>query len=221
MDKSLHENTERYPQVYVPEYAEVELEGDCNDARDSLWNSIRNNVYNQMLVGTAYIDKGYIDKGEDRVRGFELISDEQVREDFDKFPVRKLPRRGTAHSAGYDFFAPYSFKLEPNEEIVLPTGIKAYMQDDEYLKIVIRSSFGFKYNFRIKNQSAVVDADYFDNEDNEGHIFIAIKNEGDNPKRVKKGEAIAQGIFQKYLLADGDSLDGEERKGGIGSTNEE
>ena len=161
-----------------------------------------------------------LSKGEGRVRGFELISDEQVSENFEEFPVRKLPKRGTAKSAGYDFFAPYPIHIEVGGVVTIPTGIKAYMQDDEYLGILIRSSLGFKHNLRIVNQEGVIDSDYYDNEDNEGHIFIKIQNQGDEDVLIDRGEGVAQGIFKKYLLADGDSLDGKERTGGIGSTNE-
>lgn len=151
-------------------------------------------------------------------RGFKFISDEQAINDFDKNFLLELPRRGTSKSAGYDFFAPYDFIIRSGETINIPTGIKAYMKEDEYLGILIRSSLGFKYNIRIVNQQGVIDSDYFNNEDNEGHIFVKIKNEGNKPVEIKQGEGIAQGIFQKYLLADGDEFKGEKRKGGIGST---
>ncbi|MCF8009453.1 MAG: hypothetical protein K9K32_06775, partial [Halanaerobiales bacterium] len=107
----------------------------------------------------------------------------------------------------------------PGSEIKIPTGIKAYMQPDEVLFAYPRSSLGFKYYCRLANTIGVIDADYYNNEDNEGHIWIKIRNEGDKQMKIKCGEAICQVIFQKYLLVDGDSFEGERRKGGIGSTN--
>jgi len=161
-------------------------------------------------------------------RGFELISKEQVMNDFELgedteehclSDILKLPQRATAKSAGYDFFSPFKFTLAPNQSIKIPTGIKAYMGDDEVLKVFPRSSLGFKYHLRISNTTGIIDSDYYNNDDNEGHIFIKIRNEGNKPIDIDKGEAFAQGIFEKYLIADGDSFEGNERKGGIGSTN--
>jgi dUTP pyrophosphatase len=167
----------------------------------------------------------------DRIRGFEKISENQFNKDFaeiielyhddDENPIIyseiKLPQRATAKSAGYDVYSPTYFRLLPNEEIKLPTGIKAYMQDDEVLKAYPRSGLGFKYYLRFANTIPVIDADYI-NSDNEGHIWIKLRNEGTKIMRIDKGEAICQVIFEKYLLADGDNYTGKERNGGFGST---
>lgn len=154
-----------------------------------------------------------------KIRGFEKISSEQFQKDcFYYYEDIKLPRRATSKSAGYDFYSLTDFILKPNEEIKLATGIKTYMQDDEKLDIRVRSSSGFKYNIRLKNQLGLIDADYYNNPKNEGHIWIALINEGRKDWIVKKGEAIAQGTFNKYLIADRDVPMSEERIGGIGST---
>lgn len=159
-----------------------------------------------------------------KTRGFEKISEEQLKNDVDCFWYRiyysdyKLPRRATSKSAGYDFYSLFSFTLLPGEEIKLPTGVKAYMLDDEKLNIRVRSSTGFKYNIRLKNQLGLVDADYYNNPDNEGHIWIALKNEGKKNWTVKKGDAVAQGTFSKYLITDDDNPVKNKRVGGIGST---
>ena len=78
------------------------------------------------------------------------------------------------------------------------------MENDEVLLICVRGSQGFKYNVRLINQVGIVDKDYYNNEVNEGHIWIALQNEGKKKYSVKKGEGIAQGIFSKYLLTDDD-----------------
>ena len=130
----------------------------------------------------------------------------------------KLPKRSTKTSAGYDFISPFAFELAPGEIIKVPSGIKATMNEDEFLAILVRSSMGFKYNIRLCNQVGIIDSDYYNNEDNEGHIFVALKNEGDKVYKIEKGDRYAQGIFQKYLLTDDDTADGK-RKGGLGSTN--
>ena len=92
------------------------------------------------------------------------------------------------------------------------------MNEDEFLALLVRSSMGFKYNIRLCNQVGIVDSDYYNNPDNEGHMFIALKNEGEKIFTINKGDKYAQGIFQKYLLTDDDEATGS-RTGGIGSTN--
>ncbi len=159
-----------------------------------------------------------------RERGFEKISIEQFNNDFSKYQDVGyddviLPRRGTGNAAGYDFFAPFAFVLKKGERMIVPTGIKAYMGNDEYLAIISRSSVGFKYNVRLCNQVGIIDADYYNNETNEGHILIAFSNEGENDWLVEKGSKIAQGIFHKYLLIDNEEEEMKIRIGGIGSTN--
>jgi dUTP pyrophosphatase len=157
------------------------------------------------------------------MRKFHKVSTEQMKKDFKRESLEeleiKLPKRGTKLSAGYDFFAPFDFKLEPNETIKIPTGIKAEMKVDNVLELYTRSSLGFKYFSRLANDVGIVDADYI-NSKNEGHIFIKIRNEGEKTLSVKKGEAFAQGIFKRYLLVKGDDFEnGEDRDGGMGSTN--
>lgn len=160
-----------------------------------------------------------------RERGFEKISLSTWKsfykeEDFlETYEDIKIPKRATSKSAGYDFFSPLSFVLMPTQEIKISTGIKAYMMDDEKLMIYPRSGLGFKYYLRLANTCGVVDSDYFNNVANEGNIFIKVRNEGSEKLIVQKGEGFAQGIFEKYLLADGDEFaTGNERVGGIGST---
>lgn len=157
----------------------------------------------------------------DKIRGFEKISNSQFEKDFKGLDIDydeiQLPKRGTAKSAGYDVFTPINIRLQPQEDIKIPTGIKAYMLNDEVLFALPRSGQGFKYYIRLANTEGVIDADYI-NADNEGHIWVKIRNEGNKVFEIKKGTAIAQLIFQKYLLIDGDSFTGENRTGGFGST---
>ena len=84
------------------------------------------------------------------------------------------------------------------------------------LFLIIRSSIGFKYNVRMCNQVGVIDADYYNNEDNEGHMFVSLQNEGDKDFCIEKGQAYCQGIFVKYLTC-GDKVS-KVRTSGIGST---
>ena len=150
----------------------------------------------------------------ERLRGFEIAKG------FENAGIN-IPVRKTKYSAGYD--------IEAAEDVVIPslkkgmnpsmvkTGLKAYMQDDEYLKLCNRSSNPKKKGLILANSIGVVDADYYENPDNDGHIMFAFYNIKDEDITIKKGEAIGQAIFEKFLVADNDAASGE-RIGGFGST---
>lgn len=102
--------------------------------------------------------------------------------------------------------------------ILVPTGIKAYMQEDEYLQLTNRSSNPLKNFLILTNGVGVVDADYYNNEANEGHIYFQMSNFGLSDKVIKKGERIGQGIFLPFLKADIEDSAAVERIGGFGSS---
>ena len=157
---------------------------------------------------------------------FEKVSFEQyaklsIGDDVDirnEYDTIKLPKRATIGSAGYDFFAPFSFKLEVGETIKIPTGIKVLLDDDKFLAIYPRSGLGFKYRIQLDNTVGIIDSDYSQS-DNEGHIFIKLTNDGKANKsiNINKGDAIAQGIIQQYFITEDDDATGR-RNGGFGST---
>lgn len=157
------------------------------------------------------------------MRYFEKISFEQFKKDIsnDKklYDEYNLPKRQTKYSAGYDFESLFDFTLKPGETKKIATGIKVNMNIDEMLMIVIRSSLGFKYNTRMCNQIGIVESDYYNNPDNDGHLFIKIQNEGTADLVIKKGDRICQGIFVKFLTVDNEEEIKKERTSGIGSTN--
>ena len=157
------------------------------------------------------------------MRGFEKISFEQFKkdvvDDIELYNEYLLPKRGTKCAGGYDFYALYDYVLKPGEIKKIPTGIKVYMEEDEVLLLLDRSSMGFKYNVRFCNQVGVIDADYYNNSSNEGHMWIRIQNEGTEDYAVKKGEGMCQGIFIKYLKVDNEEEVTTIRKGAFGSTN--
>lgn len=129
----------------------------------------------------------------------------------------KLPERSTKFSAGYDFKSLEDFDLNPNQIHIFKTGIKAKMDDDDVLLIFIRSSLAIKKGLQLANNVAVIDADYFSNPENDGHIMIAIKNTSNDIVSIKKDDKIAQGMFTKYETTI-DDKSSNERKGGTGST---
>lgn len=131
----------------------------------------------------------------------------------------ELPRRKTGKSAGYDLEAAEDTEVKPGQSAIVSTGLKAFMQPDEVLMLYIRSGLSVKHRIVLMNQVGVIDSDYYDNEENEGHIQIAVLNLGNESFTVKKGMRIAQGVFTRYLTVDGDMAgQGMERKGGFGST---
>ncbi|WP_378952437.1 dUTP diphosphatase [Pelosinus sp. sgz500959] len=148
------------------------------------------------------------------LRGFERIS-KYKNSDF------PLPVRKTKYSAGYDMAAIEDVTLLPGTTTLISTGIKAYMLDNEYLGIHIRSGLSIKNNLSLINGQGIIDADYYNNSDNEGHIMIAIYNHNPHNIVITKGTRIAQGIFYQYLV---DETDKEHlfatRTGGFGSTGE-
>ena len=151
----------------------------------------------------------------EKLRGFEIAKGWEDK-------GINLPVRKTKYSAGYD--------VEAAEDVVIPsfkkgmaptlvkTGIKAYMADDEVLMLYNRSSNPKKKGLILSNSVGVIDKDYYGNQDNDGHIMFAFYNMKEEDILIKKGESIGQAIFQKYLITDNDSAEGE-RKGGFGSTN--
>ena len=143
-------------------------------------------------------------------RGFEIVSYYQEKNII--FPSRK-----TKFSAGYDIATAEKIILLPQQVTLIPTGIKAYMQTDEYLGVHIRSSIAIKQKLTLINNVGVIDADYYNNVENEGHIMIPVYNYNQSSVTIEKDTRIAQGIFYRYLLASDDKAE-NIRIGGIGST---
>ena len=156
------------------------------------------------------------------MRKFEVISINQFNKDFKDTDTKYydiiIPKRSTKFSAGYDFYMPYDLTIKKNEVVLIPTGIKVMLNPDEFLGIYIRSSLGFKYNLRMCNQVGIIDSDYYNNTSNEGHMFVKLKNEGDNDIILKKYDRYVQGIIQKYYIVDNEKEIEDIRVGGIGSS---
>jgi dUTP pyrophosphatase len=179
--------------------------------------------------------------------GFERVSPEQFMKDFtnlintttaNAFGIKevidlhtisanydniiRLPERGTKNSAGYDFFLPSIFEIKLNESntnkpLVIPTGIKCKLPNDCFLGIYPRSSFGIKKGIYLANTVGIIDTDYYNNLDNEGHIMVALNARYiDDNTVINGGEKFVQGLVQPYLTF-GDNVS-FERKGGVGST---
>ena len=166
-----------------------------------------------------------------RVAQFMKVSEENfvnsIKDDFPEYDERdikdmyeslRLPKRATTGSAGYDFFAPFSFSLAPGSTIKIPTGIRVKMEEDWVLQLFPRSGLGFKFRLQLNNTVGIIDSDYFYS-DNEGHIFAKITNDSNEGKTIDiaAGTGFLQGIFIPYGITVDDDADGV-RNGGFGST---
>ena len=145
------------------------------------------------------------------IRGFEIVVDEKRKTTGEVI----LPTRGSSNAMAYDFYAPTTCSVMPNEIVKVWTDVKAYMQANECLIINVRSSMGGK--FMLANTSGWIDADYYSNENNDGNIGVFLKNISDEIQTINKGERIAQGAFFNFLVADNGNTD-TIRNGGFGST---
>lgn len=130
----------------------------------------------------------------------------------------RLPKRATALSAGYDFFAPVQIVLNPGETVMIPTGIRAEMEEGWVLTCYPRSGLGIRYRMQLDNTVGIIDGDYF-YADNEGHIQAKMTNCSREGKclSIPAGGGFMQGIFLPYGITVDDEASGR-RTGGFGST---
>ncbi len=159
------------------------------------------------------------------MRKFEKISFEQFKKDISDdeklYESYSLPKRSTKNSAGYDIASLEEYTLKPGKAHIFVTGLKVTMNSDEVLYLYGRSSFGYKYNITLANSVGVIDSDFYNNIDNEGHFKVKLINHGEKEVKINIGDRIAQGVFMKYLIVDNEEEIIKERKGGLGSTDKE
>jgi dUTP pyrophosphatase len=129
-----------------------------------------------------------------------------------------LPQRQTLNSAGYDLSAYEDITIEPGEIKFIPTGLKVKLGESEVLLVYPRSSLGIKKGLMMSNGVGVIDSDYYNNPQNEGHIMVPLYNFKNTPVTISKFERVAQGVFQTFLKTEDDQPVSSERKGGFGSS---
>jgi dUTP pyrophosphatase len=145
------------------------------------------------------------------MRKFEIIGK------FEKsHPI--LPKRATEGSAGYDLSSIEEVIINPKEIKLIPTGLKVCMPKNEVLLVYPRSSLAIKKGLLMSNSVGVIDSDYYNNQNNEGHIMVPLLNITDQKVKIEKGERIAQGIFTQFQKIDEEEITNQERKGGFGSS---
>lgn len=150
----------------------------------------------------------------DIMRGFEIAKG------YEDYNIN-LPKRHTKNSAGYDIEIIEDIIIKPNEIHLAKTGLKVYMNNDEALTLYPRSSLSFKHKITIPNSIGLIDSDYYNNDKNDGHIFVALYNFSNEIVKLKKNTRVAQGVFIKYLKTKNDIESDNIRNGGFGSTSDE
>ena len=138
-------------------------------------------------------------------------------EKVSKYPNAVIPYRATEHSAGYDFVAAEGVYVRPHSISLIPTGIKCQLEPEYYLQLALRSSTPKKKGLMLANGIGIIDADYYNNSDNEGHIMFQVYNFTDDTVEIEAGERIGQGTILRYYITEDDNATGK-REGGFGST---
>lgn len=140
-----------------------------------------------------------------------ILHKDKIKKMYDSI---KLPTRATKGSAGYDFYIPFEMEVKANMPVEFPTGIRCAIAAGWALMLYPRSGHGFKYGSQLYNTVGVIDADYYEAE-NEGHIHCKLTAK--KSYTIKKGVAYMQGILMPFGIAEGDEPAGK-RTGGFGST---
>jgi dUTP pyrophosphatase len=152
---------------------------------------------------------------------FEKVSFEEFRKYFniesaalEAYDNIRLPQRATPGSAGYDFFLPTNYCVYKNP-MLIPTGVRVFLDPDYFLMCVPRSGLGFKHGFALRNTTGIIDHDFIYSL-TEGHILASVTS--DEPVSLNTGDRFMQGIFLRYGLTEDDCPMHMKRNGGIGST---
>ena len=100
---------------------------------------------------------------------------------------------------------------------LVSTGMKCKLEPGTYPELSVRSSCPLKHWLVLANSVGIIDADYYNNSDNEGEIFFQMINLSPFDILLRKGDIIGQGIIKPYLTTEDDNASGQ-RIGGFGST---
>lgn len=197
--------------ILFEESKHYEYPGDmCIDLTSYGWTYASSNYHKEEECATI-IPFSAVELGI-KVRGFEVCSKRK-----NNIEEITLPRRGTSKAMAYDFFSPVSAVVQPGEIVKIWSDVKAYMKDDECLVLNVRSSMGGK--FMLANTQGWIDADYYNNENNEGNIGFFLKNISNEPQVINVGDRIGQGAFFNFLVSDNGNPEEEiVRTGGFGSS---
>jgi dUTP pyrophosphatase len=157
-----------------------------------------------------------------------VVAEDIIIRPFDYY-ISEIREKAYADNPNIDFYGFNSlFSLDDMSNLtkqlnarptLVPTGIKCQLAPNQYLELSVRSSTPLKDWLILANGVGIIDADYYNNPDNEGHIFFQVINLSPFAIELAKGDKIGQGIIRTYETVDDDCAEGE-RNGGFGSTNE-
>lgn len=100
-----------------------------------------------------------------------------------------IPQRANIGDAGYDLVASEDIVIGPNERSLVSTGISIEIPNDCYARVAPRSGLAVKKGIQVG--AGVVDSSY------RGEVKVLLFNHGNNIFEIKKGDRIAQMIFEK------------------------
>ena len=134
----------------------------------------------------------------------------------------KLPVRKTVGSAGYDFCLPFSFDMKPGERVTIPSGIKIKFEpgtESKYwhCQLFVRSSTAIRRGVVLTNQTGIIDSDFYNCDECEGGVLIALFNTGYEVAEFHAGDRVMQAVFMSHGWTENDKASGL-RVGGVGST---
>ena len=150
---------------------------------------------------------------------FKKHTDSAMHCGADEYDNIIMPERKTKGSAGYDIASPVNITIPGGCKRIIPSGIKVQIDDGWSMELMIRSHMGIDKDLELATGVSLIDSDYYDNEKNEGHIMIPLRNKSTRPVFIAAGERIVQGVFRPYGITENDDASGK-RTGGIGSTDE-
>jgi dUTP pyrophosphatase len=131
-------------------------------------------------------------------------------------PDVPLPEYKTAGAVAFDIAVRESKTVPPGETIFFSTGLVVCIPQGYVLVVASRSS-NAKKQIVLANGIGIIDQDYHGPTD---ELHLAVRNEGQAPYVVEKGERIAQGLFVPVARAafrEVETLDAPDR-GAYGTT---
>ena len=128
-----------------------------------------------------------------------------------------LPQYAKPGDAGLDVYSSIDAVIKPGERALIPTGIAIALPDGYVCLAHPRSGLAVKHGISIVNAPGTIDAGY------RGEIKIILINTDLNESfEIKRGDRIAQLVFQKFESAEFEEVaqlpESERGAGGFGST---
>ena len=126
-----------------------------------------------------------------------------------------IPKKGTRYSAGYDLYSDMDVTLSPLKRCKIETNVSVNMYNNTtiYGRIAERSGLALKSGLKLGG--GVIDADYH------GTIGVIAFNLSDSEISFKKGDRVAQLIFEKttsVIMPNEEPIYNERGTSGFGST---